>query len=79
MFQEALNLNIQRLGDLNQRLTNPTRNLIITKGDQRDKQTQKHHRAGSYISEKNPLSEIEKGSENVLLASIKYGGGKHTP
>ena len=62
MFQEAFNLNIQRLGDLNQRLTNPTRNLIITKRDQRDKQIQKHHKAASYISEKKPLSKIERGS-----------------
>ena len=62
VFQEALNLNIQRLGDVNQRLANPTRNLIITKREQRDKQMQKHHKAGSYSSEKKALSSIEEES-----------------
>lgn len=79
MFQEALKPEYPKTGELESELTNPTRNLIITQGDQRDKQTQKHHRAGSCISEKNPLSETEMGSENILLASIKYDGGKHTP
>lgn len=78
MFQEALDLNTQSLGDLNQSLANPTRNLIVTEGDQRDKQIQRHQRPGSCISEKEPLWKIEKGSENNLLAPIKFYSGKHT-
>lgn len=73
MFQGALPLNTQSLGDSNQRLADPPGNLATAQGDQGGQANADMSQGG----ERRLGAETSvKRTEGVLSASITRGGGK---